>query len=411
MMILGLQGLEAQSPNQVIIANGGVFGSANIVTIASLDIATGTYMVFDSFPASSVQHVLIHDQFIYVCADSTVMKYERSNHQRLAMARVYGARQSAIYQDKLIVSKGYGTLPGSGAVQILNASDLSNVQGVQGIIGDCEGVVVVGDTAYVANPGLFAASTGSLAVVNLPSASLTRTIDMDTMGKVVQDLYAYGNAIFALSTGGFGSSQGFLSLYDFNTTAFTHTLIPGSVGTTGGIANALLYGEFGGNLASMNVNTGLIVNPSLLSGSVAAVAIDSVNNVIYATKSDYFTYGKLYKISFAGALLDSIDIGISPEALAVDYNYVTATTPSASAAMNLQTYPQPFGDQLHVDLFGMDAAAQKITIFDLSGRKLLAQDYVGNGIVTLQTAGLQAGAYILQVETRKGIATTKVIKM
>ena len=89
-------GLHAQSHPQLIIANGGVFGPANKVTVAAWDLLTKQYTVFDTFPASSVQHVLVDGRRAYVCADSFVVSYDLDQHLRLTSVIVHGVRQSAI---------------------------------------------------------------------------------------------------------------------------------------------------------------------------------------------------------------------------------------------------------------------------------------------------------------------------
>ncbi len=189
--------LRAQAPSQVIVANGGVFGSNNYVTVASWDLTTGNYVVFDSFPASSVQDVNIHSRDAYVCADSFVVRYNLDNLTREAMGVVYGARQSAVFEDKVIVTKGFGST-GENAV-VLNASDLSQSYEVMGITGNTEGVVVVGDTAYLTNPSSFIATEGAMAVVDMSNASLNRVIDLDTMGRQIQDLYKYQNKLYSIT--------------------------------------------------------------------------------------------------------------------------------------------------------------------------------------------------------------------
>jgi hypothetical protein len=408
-IVFGWQGLAAQTPTQVIIANGGVFGPSNIVSVAAWNLSTGGYTVFDSFPGSSVQHVLISGDHAYVCADSSLMKYDLTSYQRVAEARIYGVRQTAVYGNKVVVTKGYGMLD-SFAVEVRNASDLSAAYAISGITGDCEGVVVVGDTAYVANPGLFGAPTGSLAVIDLQGQTLDRIIALDSMGAAIQDLFVQGNRVISLNIHGFGSSFGYITEYDIATSGVTHHLINHSLSLAAGIDQGLMYTDLSGSMGTIEINTGTAIPQSVFPGGFASLALDSVNGNIFATRSDFATYGRLYRYNLAGIVLDSVTIGISPEAIAVDYNVAVGSMPTTQFENVLQAYPQPVGERLYIDLRQLAAPAQSITVYDLNGRPCLSQSLSGNGIAELSTATLPAGAYVLQVQTRLGAAQLKLIK-
>jgi Secretion system C-terminal sorting domain len=410
-ILLSAMRLDAQTPTQVIIANGGVFGATNKVTVASWDITTGNYTVFDSFPGGSVQHVFIWGNDAYVSADSTLMKYDLSTFTRTAEARIYGIRQTAVYLDKVIVTKGYGTLQNTPYTEVRFAANLGVTFTVPGIVDQCEGVVVVGDTAYIANPGSYVRQSGDFAVLDIPGQSLERVMNMDTMGKLIQDVYQHNDKIYTVNINRFNSpAWGYISEYDIPTATFTHHRTNLPVAYSAGIANGLLFADFGGNVGSFDLSTGTIVDPSIIPGTFAMMTVDSVNDVFYGTRTDYFSYGKIYKYSLAGTLLDSADIGISPEAMAVDYNVTVSNTPKVALDNSLKTFPQPFGNRLNVDLRHLNAPAQSLAIYDLNGRKLLTETVSNNGVMPVATDALPAGAYILQVQTRKGFATTKVIK-
>ncbi len=411
MLLLGINRLAAQAPTQVIIANGGNFGVNNMVTVGTLNVTNGSYMVFDSFPGSSVQNVFIWGNDAYVCADSTLMKYDLTTLTRRAEALIHGCRQTAVYQDKVIVTKGFGTLQNTPWLEVRYATNLGVTFTVPGVTDNTEGVVVVGDTAYIANPGLYLREKGDLAVLDMANQSLKRVMDMDTMGEFIQELYVHNNKIFTINISQFnGPSFGFISEYDIPTASFVHHRINYPLYIGAGINDDLLYLSIGDNIGAYDLNTNTVVDPNIIPGSFAAMAIDSVNDLIYATKTDYATYGKIYKYTLTGTLLDSTNIGISPEAIAVDYNAVVSAPSPVTGDNLVKAYPQPFGNQLHVDLRHLNAPAKQLAMYDLSGRKVLGQALAGNGIVALSTDGLPAGVYVLQVQTAKGVATIKVVK-
>ena len=71
-------------------------------------------------------------------------------------------------------------------------------------------------------------------------------------------------------------------------------------------------------MATYNVATATIANPHLLSGSFAAGDLDPINQRLYLTKTDFFSFGRTMVYDTAGTLLDSFEVAISPEGLAVD---------------------------------------------------------------------------------------------
>ena len=96
--------------------------------------------------------------------------------------------------------------------------------------------------------------------------------------------------------------------------------------------------------------------------------------------------------------------------MAIDYNVTVGNAPDIAIDNRLHAYPQPVGNLLHVDLRHLASPTLRMVLTDIQGRKVIEQTVSGNGIAELSTADLPAGVYILQVETRKELATLKVIK-
>lgn len=406
---LGSLNLLAQTPTQVIIANGGVFGPGNTVRMAAWNLSTGQYMVFDSFPASSVQHVLVHDRDAFVCADSFVVRYNLDNHQRQAIATVKGARQSAVYQDKLIISKGYGTT--NHYVEVRNISDLSLDYSVSGLAGECEGIVVMGDTAYIAEPIGFGATDGKLAVVDLQGEMLHHEIDLDSNGRIIKNLYLHDGTVYSVNQISYFGSYGVISAYDIATGTLDHHQVDLPTSQGAGIYGGKLYAAFGGGVGGWSLNSSTLVDTNVVAGYWAAMALDSVNQRFYVTETDYATYGKLYSYSWAGVRLDSVTIGVSPEAIAVDYNVVTGSKPRVEEMATMRVFPQPCGNLVHVDLRSLPTLATQVEILDITGKVLLKESVSGNGVTDLSTATLAPGTYLLRVHGRGQAWTSKVVKL
>ena len=171
----------------------------------------------------------------------------------------------------------------------------------------------------------------------------------------------------------------------------------------------LLIGHFGGNINAFNLTTGHVLGGSIIPGTWAGTAIDSVNDHIYVTRTDYQTYGWLYRYDYTGSLLDSLEVGPSPEALAVDYD-VLAAQPEPQEALALQVFPQPASDRVTLDLRAMKPETVAVQISDLSGRSVRAYELRGGKMETLDLSDLAPGAYAIVAKTRSDIRTGKLIK-
>lgn len=400
--------LYAQSPSQVIIANGGVGGDSNLVRMAAWNLGTGSYTVFDSITAGSVQSVFIWGRDAYVCADSLLIRYNLDTYQREASAMIKGVRRVAVWEDKVLVSKGNGSI--SDHFEVRYATNLFHCFSVPAITGNCNGVVVVGDTGYVANPISFVNPTGNMAVVDMRGTALNRIMDMDTMGKFIDQLYAYQGKIVSTSIVKFNNPQwGFISQYDIANGTFTHHKVNMPLSQSAGIDNGKLYANFGGNIGGFDLTSELLTDPVVVPGTWAGMVVDSVNDRLYLTRSDLQTYGWLVEFDYNGTRLDSVETGVAPVAIAVDYNVTVGNQPSAETVL-IQAFPQPFSDRLTVDLRNLKHPGRQLQIFDLTGNQVYSTSLNGNDFLSLDLPELAAGVYLLQVKTRSESAILKIVK-
>jgi hypothetical protein len=82
---------------------------------------------------------------------------------------------------------------------------------------------------------------------------------------------------------------------------------------------------------------------------------------------------------------------------------VTLPSPSQS----LKVYPNPVNDILTIEA---ESPIRKVTISDLSGRTVISTDALHNAKVTVATAKLSKGVYLLTVETEQGKTAKKIVK-
>lgn len=398
----------AQVHPQVIVANGGVFGPGNTVRIATWDLLTDQYTVFDSFPASSVQHVSCYERHAVVCADSFLTLYDLDTYQRLEQVKVSGVRQAKILPNHVIVSKGYGAQ--GDWVEFRHRSDLSLDFSIPGISGECEGIAVYNDSVYVGVPVGFGASMGKIAVISLTSQSLVREIDLGPNGRLIRNLYLHGSDLYSVNQIDYFSNHGYISAYNIQSATLQHHRVDMPTSLGGGIHLGKLHANFGAGLGAWSLQDTVVTDTMVVPGYWAAMAMDTVLHRYYVTATDYATWGRLYQYDLLGNLLDSTDIGVSPEAIAVDAYVITANPDANEKTASLRAYPVPFGDRLTLDLRDFPAGNYTATLLNLQGQQVSEIPTQGLGLRSISTADLPAGLYLLRLSNGKRQWTLRVVK-
>ncbi len=307
----------AQTSNQIIIANGGVFGQeGNQVTIGAYDPQTSVYGVFDAFDGSFANNVLVAPPFAYVTANGLLIKYNIDTYKKLAVAAVPGSNSMAIYNNQIIVTRGFGAE--SDYLQVYDTDDLSLDYsiGIADIPGRTSGVVVVGDSAYVS---MNSVDTGGIAIINLQTETFVKIIDLDTLGAGIGNLYANNGYIYSVNSIAFNSDFGTITAYDiaadtFKTTKF-ETKLSGGIG----LKQDTLFLTIGGSgIGAIDLSSMSITDTTLVSGFFAAGVYNELTDNTYLTTTDYSSFGNITVYDGQFMEIQSEAIGISPEGIGVD---------------------------------------------------------------------------------------------
>jgi hypothetical protein len=404
--IAGNSTLFAQAPHHLLIGNGGQFGPGNHVTVASWEISSGIYEVFDSIPASSVQDLITSGQFAWLAADSFLVKYDLSNYQRLDSVVVHGIRKVATYQSMVLVTRGFGA--DSNYVQAFKQSDLSLVWSVNGLSGQCEGIVVYEDSAYVAEPVAFGSSVNYLAVVNLSNGQLVREVQLGGTGLSAGRVLASGSDIYVVLNSPFGGTEGGVEHFDAATQASTHTTVPGNISGGMSLHNGLLYLFIDGSLASYNTATNTVDNATLVSGSWIGATRDKGSGEFYVSETDFSTYGTVRRYDAFGSVLDSVNVGISPEVMALDAYISTDLQEESIASSWIHCWPNPASTLLHLSI--SHRLPVTLSIIDMMGRTVLHGPR-STRYAEIDLSTLSNGTYFLKAISSKGQETVKFIKL
>jgi hypothetical protein len=196
--------------HRVIIANEGYneFSTGNQlvpVTLATYDPVTKAYAVFDTVVgARFATELIIEGDFVYVAADSFLLKYDRYTLERVAQQNAVGVRGLAAWNDKLIVTRGeYGVLLPS-YLQVYNLSDLSldyELDTVNGPKYAAQNIEIVDDKAYfvINNAFDFPNYKGLLGVVDLNTEAYVNEFDLGANGSNPDNLMRDGDKLYTLN--------------------------------------------------------------------------------------------------------------------------------------------------------------------------------------------------------------------
>ena len=98
-------------------------------------------------------------------------------------------------------------------------------------------------------------------------------------------------------------------------------------------------------------------------------------------------------------------IGIQPPA-----SYFSGIETIANSTGTAKVYPNPASDHLSVDLSGINGTPQQINFINIQG-KMVYSVIPGNNLnnITLNTANLENGIYVMQILSDKGVVNSKVV--
>lgn len=409
MMIFHGNAQNSMFAKQIIIANGGSYSNPDdFVDVAVYNLETENYQVFDVIKTQSVQDVIISGNFAFVAAQDSLVKYNIDTYERVAAIELNALKKLAIYEDKLIVTRQYPET--EDFIYILNQDDLSEINKLS-TSGETSGIVISGDTAYVAVPGSWGTTQGKLAIIDLNTETITKEINFGSIAKGLKDVMINNSVIYTVNSHFSDYTNNVYSISKYNTlTGDTATNVfsgdyygfyGSSILAGGKILFPLSMDIAAYSIADETVSTFTAMNPS-------AMVFNSIENQVIITESNYADWGKLHTYSLDGNIIGSeLAIGIAPEGIAIDYRSDEGIQKqNIEKSLAIGAYPNPCSDNIFVrNMHNVDI--QSIVIGDLSGRVVKQINEFSD---LINVSGLSKGVYSVQIFTKRGVYTEKLIK-
>lgn len=408
-LMLSIQVSSAQNIlKQAIVANGGDFNDPNeYASVGSYNPATGQYTVFDTIFTSSVQDVLVVGHRAFVSAQDSLVSYDLNTLTRIAAVDISGVNKLFAVGNDILVSKGFG-----GADPFLERraqSDLSLVQGIAGVDDEASGIDVIGDTAFVAVPGSWMATSGKLAIIDLVNNTFVRYEDLDTLGTGIGHVFAYQNEVHTINSQSWGKTYGAISHYTGAGSVSTgvHQNVFSSYSGATRVGNEI-YLSIDGVCGIYNIDSVKITNTSFINQAYSALEFDTVNNHFYMTGQSFSSAAQLYRYNADGMLVDSVEVGTSAEAIALDYRDVTGIGEVATQEAVIAVYPNPANDRITVLTDIHPATGNVINIYSINGA-LVMNSRMQSNRTDIDITALQAGMYLVEVVQGDQVDRTKLI--
>ena len=329
--------------HQIFVLNEGYFDySTNQivepVTIGVYTPSDDSYSVVDTIEnARFASDLVVHEDFFYVAADNKLLKYDINNYNLVASQNIDGIRNIKIHNEKVFVSRGdydnttFMPIQFASYLQVYSLSDLSfsfEFDTVTGPKWSTQNMIVNEDKLYVAinNAYEWGNEKGIIGVVDLSTNSYETEIDLGPDGKNPDNLMKFGSNLYTVNNKNWSGSS--ISKVNFNSYYSTTTNLaaaPTGCGTSV-IRDAKINYQISGDTVLYEWDIFTLSNNgnSLpLNNNFYELAYDHVNDWLYTTSTDYFSYGIVEVYDNNNNIVNSFNCGISPGTIAIDFRVIT----------------------------------------------------------------------------------------
>lgn len=388
--------------HQAIILNEGYFDYQTNeilvpVTVGSYNPATQIYQVVDTLEGMRFgSDVLIDGNYYFVAADSKIYKMDLNSHQEISSVSCPGVRNLGIYQNKLVATRGEYLTTYDSYLHVYDATNMTLIAAIDTIQGPkwaTQNIVLDGSSAYIAvNNGYeWGNEKGIIGKLDLNALTYGNEIDLGPDGKNPDNLLKVGSFLYSVNNKDWsGASISKVALDGSSNSTVNIATASTGCGTSALRDDKLVYQiSMETTLNEFDINLMNPVGP--VSGHTLnyyELAQEPVSGNLFASETDFFSYGNVRVFNASNTELASFNVGVSPGTIVFD---VRSTSVSLNElASNISVYPNPTTDFLNVNVEGTKR------VLDLNGKVLVTTE--SNMI---EVSSLNSGVYFLDVEGKK----------
>ncbi|MFH2143805.1 MAG: T9SS type A sorting domain-containing protein [Bacteroidota bacterium] len=400
---------QSEYVNQIIIAEG----AGTKVYVSAYNPVSGITTVFDSINVGYVNDVLVDGNFAFVAATDSVIKYDIDNYSRIDQRKVDNVNKLAVYNDYLIAGR-WITASNNIWLRVYDKNNLSsNVFDIPEIDDQTYDIVVENDTAYIVVYGGYGNPTGKIGVIDLTNQSFQRWIDLGNQGEGIGNLLSDGfnlYPVFETWTWNMPSDTiGGIGIYNINNSTMFIDSMNYDIGRGYFVNGTALFLQVNNNIGVYDLYNQTMIDTSRITkpagyGAYCAVVYDRVNNKIYINETDYFSYGQGYFFDLSGNQLGTYNIGISAEAMDIDYR-ISSGIEKQNIYESVIIYPNPATDLIninncnYVELYKLFNSSGKLVEFNCTHKKQF----------NIDISKYSRGVYFLQIITDDKVVINKIV--
>ena len=363
--------------HQVLVLNEGYFDyttNQSVVppTIGSYDPITQIYTTVDTIlGARFASDMIIEGEYMYVAADNNLYKYNKNDYSLISSQYVTGIRNMVVWNDKIIVTRGdydnvtFMPVLFNSYLQVFNTSDLSFYMELDTIVGPkwaTQNMITYGDNLYVAiNNGFeWGNEKGLIGILDMSTMTYLNEIDLGPDGKNPDNMVFDGMNIYTVNNKDFTGSS--ISKVDIsNGSSITTNMSTMNTGCgTSCLRDGKINYQISGDTELYEWDPILMPSSGLSIGftqNFYELKTDEVNNYLYASLTDWFSYGIINIYNSNNMSVGSFSCGISPGTIAFDIRSTTVGITNIMSENILEG-----------------------TIYDMFGRKLNSLENQSEGI-------------------------------
>ena len=396
---------NAQSyTHQVLVLNEGYFNFQTQlqevpVTLGSYLPGTGVYQTVATIAdARFGNHVAVEGDFIFVAADQRLLKYDANTYALVDEASVPGIRRFAFWENEIVITRGeVGGLSHYCEVRDKNTLDLLYIIDATTLPYSCEGVQVVGDKAYLAvNNGFdWANVVGKVGILDLATGMWEMSVDLGPDGSNPESIMVDGDAIYAFNNKDFaGSSISKVFLAGSSFAYTTNVALSSGCGSSAKIGDRVYFMEYAQNVLNRyDIATNAVLDTLVGSPATYGLIDDPNNGVMYGTTTDFFSSGELHVMNYAGNILSTVAVGVSPGRLALDTRSSVGIEEKVSEGISV--FPNPTTGTLTIRIDPRSAGGT-LSVIDAAGRMVMQVRAPAFGAQDVFVGSLANGAYTVR---------------
>ncbi len=395
------------------------------VTVGYIDMDTRQYVVFDTiWDARFGVDMILEDSFLYITADTFIIKYNVRTLKRVAEAHALGVRGIAISGQRLFVSRG--ELPSLGCcnsyLQVYDKNTLQFIEEADTLNSPLkwhsDDVLVLGDSVYVAvnNGFVWGQYVGYIAVFPVSDVNNMRLIDLGVDGINPENLMTDGQNVYAFNNTDFTTSS-----------VSTYSRVAGTVNTvdlglpsgcTGSaLVNAQIYFQpYFADSTWTTRATLMLRTPTSNVGALDTLPLnktfyqifyDTLNGYIWLTETDFQNWGLViaYRVSDY-SFVDAFAVGVSPRSLAFEYGE-RVTVGIDDAQLNHEIDIIPMKDRTVMILNKSQSPVKEVMITDAVG-KIIYKKAVNRERIIIRRVP-SGGVYFVSVQLEDGTKLTEQV--